>query len=141
MRTTPRFVNYLDFYNYWSIDLNAEQKNKDNVSNKTNLFLLRVEDALLDWIDSRSFRRIQWEDLGPEQMDALQRAIITHAMYIYRNTDVSLDSGYDPEKGVIISIEQIKAIQVSPAVENILISKGILNLKIGNRLRTIKPLI
>lgn len=141
MRTTPRFVNYLDFYNYWSIDLNAEQKNKDNVSNKTNLFLLRVEDALLDWIDSRSFRRIQWEDLGPEQMDALQRAIITHAMYIYRNTDVSLDSGYDPEKGVVISIEQIKAIQVSPAVENILISKGILNLKIGNRLRTIKPLI
>jgi hypothetical protein len=134
-------VNYLDFYNYWSIDLNAEQKNKDNVSNKTNLFLLRVEDALLDWIDSRSFRRIQWEDLGPEQMDALQRAIITHAMYIYRNTDVSLDSGYDPEKGVVISIEQIKAIQVSPAVENILISKGILNLKIGNRLRTIKPLI
>ena len=141
MRTTPRFVNYLDFYNYWSIDLNAEQKNKDNVSNKTNLFLLRVEDALLDWIDSRSFRRIQWEDLGPEQMDALQRAIITHAMYIYRNTDVSLDSGYDPEKGVVISIEQIKAIQVSPAVENILISKGLLNLKIGNRLRTIKPLI
>ena len=96
---------------------------------------------MLDWIDSRSFRRIQWEDLGPEQMDALQRAIITHAMYIYRNTDVSLDSGYDPEKGVVISIEQIKAIQVSPAVENILISKGILNLKIGNRLRTIKPLI
>lgn len=141
MRTEPRFVTPADFFNYWGVDLNFLLKNQANISNKANIFLMLVEDRLMNWIDTNTFRNVKWEDLTPFQLENLQLAILTQAMYVYRNSDISLDSGYDPEKGIIAPKEQLNKIVICEAAIDFLRSAGLFNLTISNKRRRTRFLV
>lgn len=141
MLAKPKYVTATDFFNFWGKDLNAEIKEYQNVSNKVNLFLMNVEDRLLSWIDSNSFRRFEWDEMTDLQLEYLQKAILTQAMYVYRNSDLSLDSGYDPDKGAVIDFEDIQKRVISPATIDYLRSGGLLNMRVGNRLRRISTFL
>lgn len=140
MRSTPMFVEPMAFYNYWGVDLNVLLKVKDNLSNKANLFLMMVEDRLMSWIDSHTFRNIPWEELEGERLENFQKAILTQAMYIFRNSDITMDSGYDPEKGIVAPREQLEKIEISRAALDFLTVAGLYNHKIQNRIRVISSL-
>lgn len=141
IRTKAKYVSAMDFFTFWGKDLNAELKENENTSNKVNIFLMQVEDMILSWIDANSFRRFEWDDMTEFQLDCLQKAILTQAMYEYRNTDLSLDSGYDPEKGSVIEWNDLQERVIAPATIRYLRSGGLLNMKIGNRLRRISHLL
>lgn len=141
MRTEPRFVSSDDFRNYWGVDLNAELRDNDNVSNKANIFLMIVEDRVMSWIDANTFRNVPWEKLSAFQLEEFQKAILTQAMYMFRNSDISLDSGYDPEKGIIASKEDLDKITISQSVINFLKTAGLCNYNISNRRRKTRFLV
>lgn len=141
MRTEPRFVSPDDFYNYWGVDLNAELRDNDNVSNKANIFLMVVEDRLMSWIDANTFRNVDWEELSGFQLEEFQKAILTQAMYMFRNSDISLDSGYDPEKGIVASKEDLDKILISQSAINFLKTAGLCNYTISNRRRRTRFLV
>ena len=65
----------------------------------------------------------------------LQYAILNQAMYVYRNGDISLDSGYDPDKGIVAPREKLAALEITPAAINYLKVSGLLNKTIKNRRR------
>lgn len=134
MRTEAMFVTPDDFYNYWGIDLNAKLKG-DNYSHKADIFLRIVEDRLLNWIDANTFRVSRWEDITEFQKEKLQLAILTQAMYVYRNSDISLDSGYDPDRGIIATKGQLNDLVVCQAAIDFLKTGGLYNQKITNRRR------
>lgn len=135
MRTEPRFVKPSDFYNYTGKDLNACLQVNNNISNASNLFLMQIEDRLLARIDMMSFRLRTWDNLTDFQKENLQKAIITEAEYIIRNSDLFTDSGYDLERGEIISPEKLRNIEICRSSLDYLRSCGLLNQVIQNKYR------
>jgi len=135
MRTEAYFVKPDDFFNYTGRDLNAELQINGNLSNAANIFLMQIEDRLLARIDMMSFRIHRWDQLSDYQKESLQKAIIVEAEYIIRNSDLFTDSGYDLEKGEVISSAKLRDIEICRASLDLLRKCGLLNQVIQNRYR------
>ena len=134
----PKFVTVDDFYNYWGKDLRNMLDCSNNPSKEAESFLARVEDRLMNWIDNNTFRRIRYEDLRNNQLENFKKAILTQAMYTWRNGDLAMDSGYDAERGVIIEQSKLSGLEVCQAAINYLSNAGLFNLVIKNRPRYVR---
>ena len=132
MRTTPRFVTPIDFKNYFGIDLDERLRPSDNEGNKANIFLNIVEDRFLNWVDLNCFRNYQWEDLTGDDLEALQKAILTQAYYVYYNSDIGTDSGYDPDKGIIADKRELERIKICDDAVNFLRDAGLFSHVMNN---------
>lgn len=134
LRMEPKFVTPDDFENYWGINLNAELKG-DNYSNKADKFLLRIENRLMNWLNANTFRICDWDNLTDFQLENLQLAILEQAMYVYKNSDLALDSGYDPDSGIIADYEKINSIAICQPAIDYLKTAGLFNLRVRNKRR------
>lgn len=133
----PQFVSGDMFLAYTGMDLASNLRNNDNVSNKVNTFLFRVEERLKVWIDKHTFRVRQWNELTPFQTKYFRLAILEQAQYMWKNGDLSLDSGYDQNSGQIVDPRMLEEIEVCRPAINFLIEAGLFNLKVINRKRWI----
>ena len=140
MRTHAYFVSPQDFNNYWGIDLNVvlPETGSELDSNKADMFLMRVEDRLMAWLDANTYRTYLWESIEGNDKEAMQKAIIIQAMYIFRNSDLSTDSGYDPQRGVVIAKKDLQSIEICDAAVDILKASGLYSRTIKNRRRYIR---
>jgi hypothetical protein len=134
----PQFISPDDFENYWGINLREKLKDNSNSSNKANIFLKRVELRVINWIDSNTFRVTSWDNLTDFQLEHFRIALLEQAMYIYRNSDLALDSAYDPEKGFVAENGKLKAIEICEPCLRELKLAGLYNLNILNRNRYTK---
>lgn len=135
---TPKFVTPSEFLNYWGIDLNARLRDDDEPSNKAERFLCRVERRLMNWIDANTYRNIAFEDLNGKQLEAWQLSILTQAMYIFKNSDIGLDSGYDPEHGIVAQKAQLEEIEICRQALDYIKEAGLYNQVIDNRFRYLR---
>ena len=135
MRTSPRFVTKDDYLNYTNQDLDEILNVNNKSSNLSNLFLLRVEDRIMSYIDAETYRVYSWDHLTPHQLECLQKAIIEQTEYILRNSDLFTDSGYDPEKGIIVDFNKLYEIVICRTAINYLKNGGLFNKVIVNRKR------
>ena len=150
IKMEPQFVSPEDFLNYWGVDLNSKLKSNSNDSNKANIFLKRVEDRLMSWIDANTFRIISWDilrgdynkyrddkerEIAEKQKDAWRLAILTQAMYIFKNSEIGLDSGYDPEKGIVAKKDDLSAIEICQSAIDYIKVAGLYNHVVTNRIR------
>lgn len=135
----PKFVSVDDFKNYWGLDLRNILRSDDNESNQAERFLARVEDRLMNWIDNHTFRRIKYENLhaNPRQYENWQKAILTQAMYMFKNGDLGIESGLDTEKGIIAPRSDLVELEVCQAAIDYLSNAGLFNLNVKNRPRTL----
>lgn len=145
----PHFVSTEDFYNYWGINLDEQFSRNNSPSNFGNMLLRRVEDRLMNWIDANTFRLMPWEyyednyNCGNEmkqkyvdiQKDYWRKAILEQAMYVFKNSDIAQDSGYDPERGIVASGNELESIEVCRPCINYLKNAGLLNHVMKNRNR------
>lgn len=131
----PEFITADDFENYWGLNLREKLKNNSNPSNKVNIFLKRIEIRVKNWIDANTFRVTPWEELTEFQLEHFSIALLEQAMYVYRNSDTALDSGYDPDKGFLIGAEKINNIEICEPTKRELKLAGLYNLNILNRNR------
>lgn len=129
INTEPKFITPSDFYNYWGLDLNVALKSDNNMSNKANTFLKLVEDRVMSWIDSNSFRNTEWDEIWEYEhmLECFQKALLTQAMYVYRNSDIALDSGYDPDTGFVAKKQELQSIVICEAALNYLREGGLFN--------------
>lgn len=120
-----RYISLDEFNEYFSIDLVASFKSET----KAQAFLKRIEDRLSTFVDANFNRNI--DKLYPQftdyQKEHYKLALLEQCIYIYRNSDVSTDSGYDPEKGEIMSRDKIVALSIAPNCKQNLILCGIWN--------------
>lgn len=135
IRAEAKFVTPDDYNNFFGQNLNAMLKIKDNTSNVANIFLMHVENKVLERIDSTSFRVENWDRLSELQLEKLQQAILYQAEYVIRNGDIFSDSGYDLEKGEVISIEKLQKIAICRTSIDFLKNAGLFNQVIKNRRR------
>lgn len=134
IQSEPKYVTPDDFENFWGVNLNATLKG-NNYSNKANTFLRIVEDRLLDWVDTESFRTTTWDEITDFQLEYLQKAILNQAMYVYKNSDIAMDSGYDPDSGQIVDYSKLYSISVCQPAINCLLKCGLYSHRIRNRRR------
>ena len=62
-------------------------------------------------------------------------ALLEQAYYVFRNSELSTDSGYDPDKGEIASAQTIRKLTIAPNAKDNLLLCGFWCTKIGNRAR------
>jgi hypothetical protein len=121
---------------YFSEDLVALFQGTENPSRAANIFLFRVEQELKAHVDTETFRNFDWDRLSDYQQKMLKLALLEQAHYILRNGDISSDSGYDPEKGIIVDIDTLDYISISRSAIRYLQTGGLWSMKIKPRPRT-----
>ena len=145
----PQFVSTEDFLNYWGMDLREKMNKGSNTSNFADMFLRRIEDRLMTWIDANTFRVTPWECLKDDYIpknemykkslqrdrDYFKKALLEQAMYVIKNSDIGQDSGYDPEKGIVAPESDLQAIEICRPCINFLKEAGLFNHVMMNRPR------
>ena len=109
-----KYITPDDFRDYFGIDLSI-LKDDTNPSNKQMAFLKRIEDRMESMIDAECFRKVsvEYPNFSDYQKEHYKRALLEQAIYIYKNGDISVDSGMDPEKGVIIDDDTIDKLSLA----------------------------
>lgn len=127
MEMKSKYITKDDFKAYFGIDLDLELKDDSNLSNKAEAFLYRIERRLTSFINANMCRNIDYEYLGLTdfQKEKFQLALLEQAYYVFKNGDISSDSGYDQENGIIADREDLKNLSISRNAIDLLIEAGI----------------
>lgn len=132
-----KYITPDDFKEYFGIDLNNQLVDDDNISNKSTAFLKRIEDRIASFIHAQLHRDIDllYPRFTETQKEHYKLALLEQAIYVFKNGDISVDSGYDQEKGTMINVDAIHQISIAPNCKDHLIACGIWTRKIKNKSR------
>lgn len=99
-----KYITLDEFEEYFNIDLRAALGS----DTKALAFLKRIEDRLETFVDANFNRNIDklYPDFTQYQKKHYKHALLEQAIYIYKNGDISVDSGYDPDKGEVARPER-----------------------------------
>ena len=116
MNLQTKYISLDEFKEYTGIDLEAELATDSNPSNTANAFLKRIEVRMEAFINSNFARDI---DLEYPMFTGYQKlhykyALMEQALYVFRNSDISVDSGYDLERGIIAGKHDLKELIIAP---------------------------
>ena len=92
-------------------------------------WLKRIEDRMETFINSNFNRNIEEEYpvFTQNMKEHYKKALLEQAIYIFRNSDISVDSGYDPDKGEVMNLDRLKKIALAPNALNHLRMCGLTN--------------
>lgn len=103
---------------------------------KAQAWLKRIEDRMEVFLNSNYNRNIEkeWPVFTENMKEHYKKALLEQAIYIFRNSDITVDSGYDPEKGEVMNIGRLKNIMLAPnAIDHLrmcgLTNRQLLNLR------------
>lgn len=104
-----------EFKAWCGIDL-AVLRDNANPSDEAQAFLARIEGWLETLVDVECFRKVSMEypHFNDYQKKHYKQAVMEQALYVFRNGDLSTDSGIDPDKGVIIPLGKLQASALAP---------------------------
>ena len=111
-----RYITADEFREYTGIDLAMELKDTSNASDKVNAFLKRIEDRMEVYLNAHFFKLVSdiWPCFNDNQKYHYKLALIEQAYYVFKNGDISTDSGYEPDKGIIASKHARSEITLAP---------------------------
>lgn len=116
MQLLTKYITADEFREYTGIDLEEELKGESNPSNKVNAFLKRIEDRMEVYLNAHFFKNINalYPCFTDEQKYHYKLALIEQAYYVFKNGDISTDSGYDQDRGIIASKHARTEITLAP---------------------------
>ena len=122
-----KYITPDDFLNYFGIDLGKRLKGDANPSDKANMFLNRIEVRMEAFLNANTGKLVTdcWPRFSDYQKLHYKYALLEQAMYVFKNGDISVDSGYDPDEGVKISSKDKKAIILAPNAMDHLVLIGL----------------
>ena len=128
-----KYITKEDFKLYTGIDLELQLKSDDNPSNTAEAFLFRVEQRMESFINANFYKLIDecYKKFSDFQKLHYKYALLEQALYVFKNGDISVDSGYDLDKGQIISRSKLKSITIGENAKNELVLCGVWNRSIG----------
>lgn len=133
MAIQTRYITKDEFKEYSGIDLDARLKDDDNPSDKANAFLMRLETRMEAFLNANFFRNVnvEFQSFTDFQKEHYKYALMEQGIYILRNGDISTDSGYDPEKGVVANQKSLRELTVAPNAKEHLALCGLWSRKIN----------
>lgn len=110
-----QYITPDDFQQYFGINLGAQLKGNANPSDKAYAFLKRIEDRMQVFLNSTFFKNIdvEWRHMSDFQKEHYRLALLEQAIYVFKNGDIMVDSGYDPDEGLKISPHEKREIMLS----------------------------
>lgn len=128
MTLNTRYITLEEFFEYTGLDLRQRIKKDDNPSRTAEAFLQRVADRMEAYIEANYHRVIdrEYPNFTNYQKRKYKLALIEQALYTFQNGDISVDSGYDPEKGIVASKHALSEIALAPNAKNYLLLCGVL---------------
>ena len=116
MNYVTQYITPDDFKDYFGIDLGAQLKGNANPSDKAFAFLKRIEDRMETYLNAHFFKNIsvEWSCMSDYQKEHYRLALLEQAIYVFKNGDISVDSGYDPDEGIKISRHAISELVLAP---------------------------
>ncbi len=135
MEIKTQYITPDDFKQYFGIDLAARLKGDANPSDKANAFLKRIEDRMEAYLNAQFFKNVKMEyiEMSDFQKEKYRLALLEQAIYVFKNGDISVDSGYDPDEGLKISPHAKNELVLAPNAINNLRLCGIWTRHIGSR--------
>ena len=135
MEIITKYISVDEFKAYFGIDLEAELKNSANPSDTANAFLKRIEDRIATFLDANFYRNVDLEypDFTDYQKEHYARALLEQAIYIFRNGDISVDSGYNYDNGQVADSRVIEMKSIAPNCKQELLLCGLWCRKIKGR--------
>lgn len=116
MKLQTRYITADEFLQYTGINLREELNDTSNGSDKVNAFLKRTEDRMEAFLNAKFFKNVS--DLYPEfsefQKKHYKLALLEQAYYVFKNGDISSDSGYNQETLEIANQRKLRALAVAP---------------------------
>lgn len=110
-----RYITPDEFLEYTGIDLGAQLKGNANPSDKALRFLNQIEVRMEAFLNANCFKLIS--DLWPYWTDYqklhYKYALLEQALYVFRNGDISIDSGYEPDEGIKLDPTDKKKITIA----------------------------
>ena len=115
MALKTRYITVDEFKEWSGIDL-ADLRDDSNPSNKEEAFLARIEERMETLVNVACFRNVEFEypRFNDYQKKHYKQALLEQALYVWRNGEISTDSGYDMEKGVITPITDVQNVALAP---------------------------
>ena len=137
MELNTKYITLEDFKVYFGIDLTAQLKDDDNTSNKGEAFLKRIEDRVATYLNANFYRNVELEfpEFSDYQKEHYKRALLEQAIYVFKNGDISVDSGYDPNSGIVADRNKITALTIAANTQQELMLCGLWCRKIHSRKR------
>ena len=121
-----KYITLDDFDTYF-----PEIKIRENLGSTENAlaFLTRIEDRIATFVDANFNRNIELEypNFSDYQKKHYKLALLEQAIYIFRNGEISVDSGYDIDKGEVMSRKKIVEISIAPNTKQNLVLCGVWN--------------
>jgi len=129
-----RFITLDEFRDWSGIDLSAQLRSDDNPSLTAKAFLTRVCQRLETYVDAAFYRNAEREyaRFTDYQKEHYKRALLEQCLYVFKNGDLSTDSGYDQETGAVASLGDLAERTVAPNAKMELTLCGLWCRKIGN---------
>ena len=139
MEIKTKYITKEDFKEYTGIDLMEELNDDSNPSNKADAFLFRVEVRMETFIQVYTYKKLEtcYRKFTDFQKLHYKYALLEQALYVFKNGDISVDSGYDIDTGIIAKKGDLKAITLSPNARDELVLCGLFDRHIKNK-RTIE---
>jgi len=110
-----KYITQEDFLAYAGINLSSDLKDSDNESDKVDAFLYRIEKRLETFLDAQFHQNLNslYPEFSDYQKEHYKFALLEQALYVYKNGDISVDSGYDQEQGNVADLETLNAKRIS----------------------------
>lgn len=117
----------LDEFREYFVDVDLREALQTNES--ATAFIVRIEDRMETFLEANFNLNIdrRYPTFTDYQKKHYKRALLEQAIYVYRNGDISVDSGFDVDRGVIADINTIKKLSIAPNAKQELILCGLWN--------------
>lgn len=127
MEIKTKYITPDDFKAYFGIDLHLALCTNDNPSDADIAFIYRIEKRVETYINSMFNRIIEREypEFTDYQKEHYQLALLEQAKYVFKNGEISEDSGLDYERGEVLSNRTIDTKTIAPNCKKELILCGL----------------
>jgi hypothetical protein len=114
MDFTPKYVTADDYFKLFGIELSFELRDNDNAGEKVAAFIYRNEKMLETFLQAELYRIFEFDKMTIGQQDHFKHAVLEQMHYMIRNGDISSDSGYEPQQGLVTNPALLKGITIAP---------------------------
>jgi len=130
MELKTKYITVDDINTYFGVNL-ASMMNGGLAS--ANALIYRTEIRLESYLNATFYKNIStmFPTFSDYQKEHYKLALIEQVMYVIKNGDLSVDSGYDGNNGLVISRREMKTIIISDNAKQQLILCGLWNRCIG----------
>lgn len=134
MDIVTKYITPDDFKDYFGIDLVEEYREEANPSNSANAFIKRIEDRIATYIDANFYRQVdkEYPNFTDYQKEHYSKALLEQAIYVFKNGDISVDSGYDYDTGEKASNRTLLKKSIAPNCRQNLILCGLWCVQLHN---------